>query len=341
MIRRVLLIGALGIVCLLVVASFYVQRQLQRPLEVPSDGYRLMVEQGDSAAAIGRRLQRDGLLKAPRVFSAYARWLGVDARLKAGEFDVRPGATLDALLQQLGEGRVVHYRLTLPEGITLARALDILWQDKRLTRILTGVDDQQLMAMVEPHDSLEGLFFPDSYDFPRGATDLDILQRAFDRMQRVLDREWKGRSAGLPLETPYEALILASIVERETGVPGERGEIAGVFVRRLQKRMRLQTDPTVIYGLGPEFDGNLRRSHLRNEVNLYNTYRHHGLPPTPIALPGLAALGAALHPEPGDALYFVARGDGSHHFSATLEEHNQAVKRYQLQRRSDYRSSPK
>jgi UPF0755 protein len=233
----------------------------------------------------------------------------------------------------------VHYRLTLPEGITLARALDILWQHEQVTRTLSDASDPRLRMLVAPYDSPEGLFFPDSYDFPRGTTDLDILQRAFERMQLVLEREWLNRSAGLPLETPYEALVLASIVERETGVPRERGTIAGVFVRRLQKRMRLQTDPTVIYGLGPDFDGNLRRSHLRDEDNAYNTYRRHGLPPTPIALPGLAALQAALHPEPGDALYFVARGDGSHHFSATLREHNEAVKRYQLQRRADYRST--
>jgi len=159
-------------------------------------------------------------------------------------------------------------------------------------------------------------------------------------MERTLDEEWAGRAEGLPLKDPYEALILASIVEKETAVPEERARIAGVFVRRLQRGMRLQTDPTVIYGLGEGFDGNLRKHHLRDRTNPYNTYRHGGLPPTPIALPGRASIHAVLHPAPGDALYFVAKGDGSHHFSATLEEHARAVRRYQLRRDPDYRSRP-
>ena len=160
-------------------------------------------------------------------------------------------------------------------------------------------------------------------------------------MLETLGSLWEQRDIGLIFREPYEALILASIVERETGVPGERGQIAGVFTRRLRAGMRLQTDPSVIYGLGPRFDGNLTRAHLRDESNLFNTYRHHGLPPTPICLPGRDALAAALAPEEGDALYFVARGDGTHAFSATLEEHEDAVRAYQLQRRDDYRSSPR
>ena len=159
-------------------------------------------------------------------------------------------------------------------------------------------------------------------------------------MQEVLAQEWSQRDPGLPYESPYEALIMASIIERETGLPEEREQISGVFFRRLQKRMRLQTDPTVIYGLGAEFDGNLRRAHLQDDSNPYNTYRHRGLPPSPIALPGRAAIRAALHPAPGDSLYFVARGDGGHVFSTTLEAHERAVRKYQLQRRADYRSSP-
>jgi UPF0755 protein len=175
----------------------------------------------------------------------------------------------------------------------------------------------------------EGRFFPDTYQFPAGTTDVAVLQHAYAEMQRHLEQAWQGRAAGLPLANPYEALILASIVEKETGSPGERTRIAGVFIRRLQKNMRLQTDPTVIYGLGADFDGNLRRRDLETD-SPYNTYMRAGLPPTPIALPGAAALHAALHPAPGDELYFVSRGDGTHHFSANFDEHTAAVRNYQL-----------
>ncbi|WP_269473252.1 endolytic transglycosylase MltG [Kineobactrum salinum] len=187
---------------------------------------------------------------------------------------------------------------------------------------------------------MEGLFLPETYRFERGTSDLDILARAHRAMLAALTEEWELRAPDLPYETPYEALIMASIIERETGVPDERQQIAGVFVRRLQRGMRLQTDPTTIYGLGTAFDGNLVRSHLRDGDNIYNTYRHHGLPPTPIALPGRAALHAALQPAEGDSLYFVARGDGSHEFNSTLEGHERAVRKYQLERRENYRSRP-
>ena len=178
-------------------------------------------------------------------------------------------------------------------------------------------------------DNPEGWLFPDTYLFDRGTSDVEILSRAHRRMREVLDEEWAKREQGLPLETPYQALTLASIVEKETGLASERPQIAGVFVRRLQKGMKLQTDPTVIYGMGDDFDGNIRREDLTRPTP-YNTYVIQGLPPTPIALPGREAINAVLHPADGDALYFVARGDGSHHFSATLDEHNCAVRHYQL-----------
>ena len=187
--------------------------------------------------------------------------------------------------------------------------------------------------------SLEGWFYPDTYIFPRGTTDIEILKQAYSRMNEVLDEEWSDKDKDLPFDTRYEALILASLIEKETGVAHERSEIAGVFVRRLQKGMRLQTDPTVIYGLGSEFDGNLTRAHLLEETP-YNTYRINGLPPTPIAAPGRDAIRAAVNPAEGNALYFVGRGDGAHQFSATLEEHNAAVRKYQIEQRApDYRSS--
>jgi UPF0755 protein len=244
------------------------------------------------------------------------------------------------MLHLLQSGKVIHYQVTLPEGITLQRALDILARQAELEHVLEGPEDARILELIKPHTLPEGLIFPDSYHYARAATDWEIVQRAHGDMQSVLQREWRARAPDLPYETPYEALIMASIIERETGLAQEREQIAGVFVRRLHKGMRLQTDPTVIYGLGSDYKGNLRRKHLADDSNPYNSYRHGGLPPTPIALPGRAAIHAALHPAAGDALYFVARGDGGHVFSATLAEHEQAVRKYQLRRRKDYRSSP-
>jgi UPF0755 protein len=200
---------------------------------------------------------------------------------------------------------------------------------------------QALDVDAQSANQPEGLFFPDTYVFSGATSDRDILRQAYRRLQQVLAQEWNARAANLPYRSAYEALIMASIVERETGAGSERPEIAGVFVRRLQKDMLLQTDPAVIYGLGAQFDGNLRRRDLEDDSNAYNTYLHRGLPPTPIALAGRAAIRAALQPSAGDALYFVAKGDGSHQFSATLDEHERAVKKYQIERRrADYRSSP-
>jgi UPF0755 protein len=225
---------------------------------------------------------------------------------------------------------VVQYPLTLVEGWTFRQVMEALQADERLEHLIEDPSAEAVMARlgrrgVHP----EGRFFPDTYHFTRGSSDLDILKRAHAAMERVLAEEWEARADGLPIESPDEALILASIIEKETGLASERAEIAGVFVRRLRLGMRLQTDPTVIYGLGDDFDGNLRRADLRND-HPYNTYVHAGLPPTPIALPGREAIRAALNPADGETLYFVARGDGSHAFSVTLEEHNRAVRKYQL-----------
>jgi UPF0755 protein len=227
-------------------------------------------------------------------------------------------------------GDVIRYTLTIPEGWTFDQMLAAIRTQGKLRQTLTATDDEGVMRQLGyPGQHPEGRFFPDTYEFVAGTTDTSLLQRAYEEMQRHLEEEWRDRAPGLPLDTPYQALILASIVEKETGNPAERARIAGVFVRRLQKNIRLQTDPTVIYGLGAAFDGNLRRRDLTTD-SPYNTYMRAGLPPTPIALPGLAALHAALHPAAGDELYFVSRGDGSHHFSASLDEHVAAVRNYQL-----------
>ncbi|MFO7550578.1 MAG: endolytic transglycosylase MltG [Haliea sp.] len=334
---RILL--ALALVAVVLVAREVVQRW-SAPLNLPENGLVMMVQPGDSLRSVARRLHEQGVLPHPELLVAWARYHGLDARIRRGEYRLVPGLDAESLLDLLVSGQVIQYQVTLPEGIVLSRALAILAAEPTLEAVLDGTDDPRLLQLVAPHEAPEGLFLPESYRYERGASDLDILRRAHDALQQALAAEWEQRAPDLPYASPYEALIMASIIERETGVPEEREEIAGVFVRRLELGMRLQTDPTIIYGLGEAFDGNLRRRHLRDAGNLFNTYRHGGLPPTPIALPGRAAIHAALQPAAGEALFFVARGDGTHEFNATLEGHERAVRKYQLQRRDDYRSTP-
>lgn len=317
-----------------------VQRRWEQPLAIPPEGFALTVAAGDSLRAVANRLHAQGHMPYPDLLILYGRWSGLDQQIKRGEYLLPQDTTSLSLLNLLHSGKVVQYQVTLPEGITLAQALSILRQEDALEKVITDVRDTKIEQLVQPRISAEGLFFPDSYRYERGDSDWELLQRAHSALQSVLAQEWAQRAAELPYETPYEALIMASIIEKETGAPEEREQIAGVFVRRLQQGMRLQTDPTVIYGLGESFDGNLLRTHLKDAGNPYNSYRHRGLPPSPIALPGRAAIHAALHPAPGDAMYFVATGDGRHVFSATLAEHQRAVRKYQLRRKKDYRSSP-
>lgn len=339
MIKKLLL----ALLVLVAIAAFAVnmlQQRWQQPLAIPGGGYRLDVGAGETLRSVAAKLEADGIYGDAWMLRLYGRWTGLDQQIKRGEYRVPAGTTAETLLRLLQKGQVISYQVTLPEGITLARALGILAASEALQQELSGPADPRLLELVAPHGHPEGLFFPDSYQFVRGATDYDILERAHAAMRRILTEEWRGREEALPYASPYEALVMASIIERETGLEHERDEIAGVFVRRLNRNMRLQTDPTVIYGLGEDFDGNLRRKHLKDDSNPYNTYRRHGLPPTPIALAGREALHAALHPAAGSSLYFVARGDGGHYFSDTLAEHQRAVRKYQLQRREDYRSSP-
>jgi UPF0755 protein len=337
---RLLAVAAAVLALLVSAALWQLRKEWSQLLDISGEGYTLTIAQGDSLRTVASRLQRDGVMAHTWMLRAYGRWSGLDQQVKPGEYLVPRGATAESLLLLLQSGRVIQYQLTLPEGITLAAALTLLSRAEAVRGELEGPADPRIAALVQPMTSAEGLFFPDTYQYERGASDWELLQRAYDAMQTVLAEEWSARSPGLPYANPYEALIMASLVERETGLAQERAQIAGVFVRRLQQGMRLQTDPAVIYGLDHSFDGNLRRSHLADDDNPYNTYRHGGLPPTPIALPGRSAIHAALHPAEGDALYFVARGDGGHAFSATLAEHERAVRKYQLRRREDYRSSP-
>ncbi len=300
------------------------------PMATPSQGTVYTLLPGTGLADLSAGLAGSGLISNPWYFRLLVYLEGDPRRLRAGEYAISAQTTPRDFLRQVQEGRVVRHALTLIEGWTFRQVIGTLRQDDRLTRTLTGLSDEAVMERLGyPGLHPEGRFFPDTYYFVRGVSDISLLQRAYERMLQVLDGEWSARSSDVPLEQPYEALILASIIEKETAVAAERAKIAGVFIRRLEKGMLLQTDPTVIYGLGTAFDGNLRRRDLEQD-SPYNTYMRPGLPPTPIAMPGRASIHAALHPESGTALYFVARGNGEHVFSASLPEHIDAVRRYQL-----------
>jgi UPF0755 protein len=280
---------------------------------------------------LAARLDAQAVSDAP-----YWQWrmlaerMGVAQKLQAGEYRIEANTTPRDLLQAIADGRVVQYRVTIVEGSRFRDLRIALASVKELESSIGGLSDAEVLARVgatEKHP--EGLFLPDTYFFPRGFSDIELLKRAYWAQKKLLSELWQARADELPLADPYQALILASVVEKETGRAGERPEIAGVFVNRLRLGWRLQTDPTVIYGLGDAFDGNLRRVDLETDTP-YNTYTRFGLPPTPIALPGRAAIEASVRPATTDAMYFVARGDGSHVFSRTLDQHNAAVRKFQL-----------
>ncbi|MFP4648201.1 MAG: endolytic transglycosylase MltG [Halorhodospira sp.] len=310
--------------------------EVQRPLQLQEAPQRLEVPEGASLGQLAREMEQRGWLSTAGRFGLrlYGRLSGIAGSLQTGEYAVEGGVSAYTLLQRIAAGRVIQHRLTVVEGWTFERLREALRSHDAVRDTLEGVEAEAVMDELGlDGEHPEGLFYPTTYRFPRGTTDRAILRRAYRRMEERLETAWEHRQPGLPLETAYEVLILASIIERETAREEERRRVAGVLIRRLERGMRLQSDPSVIYGVGDTYEGRLRWSHLRNEQNPYNTYRHHGLPPTPIALPGSASLRAAVDPEPGDALYFVSRGDGTHQFSATLEEHNKAVRRYILEER--------
>ena len=311
-------------------AALYVKSWQNQPLRVSED-VKVMLAPGQSFSVFARQLEERGLLHGARLWSVLARLDGSARRVQAGEYwlkvDDRPADLLDRLLT----GEVVRYEVKLIEGWTLAEALATLSVHPDLEHELMGADESTVLGVLGlPEGHGEGLFFPDTYQFVRGTSDADILRRAYGKLQEELAAAWQTRDAGLPYDSPYDALIVASLIEKETGRDEDRANIAQVFVSRLHRGMRLQTDPSVIYGVGSAFDGDLTRRHLRTDTP-YNTYTRHGLPPTPIALVGRKSLQAAMHPAPGEFLYFVSRGDGSSHFSVSLEEHQAAVRRYQLQ----------
>jgi UPF0755 protein len=312
---------------------------LEQPLNLTQEQL-LDVPAGSTPGGTFNRLQANGVLKDAFWLRLYWRFNMEGQPLHSGEYRMTPGMTAQGLIGVWQRGEVVQYSLTLVEGWTFRQVRAALARHDKLEQTLNGLSDSEVMEKLgHPGVFPEGRFFPDTYRFVRGMTDAELLEKAYNRLDEVLAREWNKRSADVPYTEPYQALIMASLVEKETGVPQERGQIAGVFVRRMQVGMLLQTDPTVIYGLGERYNGKLTRALLK-EATPYNTYVISGLPPTPIAMVGREAIHAALNPVPGSSLYFVARGDGSHVFSDDLEAHNNAVREFQLKRRADYRSSP-
>lgn len=299
-------------------------------LQVPPTGLVYILREGTSLSRLAQDLEQQGVIRHSRFLVWLGRSMDAAHRLQAGEYRLTPDMHPSDLLEAFTSGAVIQHALSIIEGQTFREVLETVRRSSTLQHTLDTAEPAAVMARLG-YQAMhpEGRFLPDTYHFPSGTTDVAFLQRAYRAMEERLMAAWEKRAQGLPLATPYEALILASIVEKETALAAERPLIAGVFVQRLRKGMRLQTDPTVIYGMGDAFDGNIRRGDLRADTP-YNTYIHDGLPPTPIAMPGSEAIRAVLNPQEEGYLYFVARGDGSHYFSHTLEEHNQAVRKFQL-----------
>lgn len=342
MIRKLVLLLQISLVSAALLVGFSAWKldsALKQPLKLPQEQL-LDVPAGATPTGTFNRLEADGVLDDAFWLRLYWRFNLEGQPLHSGEYRMSPGLTAEGLIGLWQRGEVVQYSLTLVEGWNFRQVRTALAKHEKIVQTLAGLTDSEVMDKLgHPGVFPEGRFFPDTYRFVRGMTDVEFLKKAYNRLDDVLAQEWSKRAADAPYTDPYQALIMASLVEKETGVPQERGQIAGVFVRRLKIGMLLQTDPTVIYGLGERYNGKLTRAHLK-EANPYNTYMVAGLPPTPIAMVGRETIHAALNPVPGSSLYFVARGDGSHIFSDDLDAHNAAVREFQLKRRADYRSSP-
>jgi len=299
------------------------------PLIEAAKPIEFTIQAGSGVRTAMRQVNQAGVPAEPLLLEVLARGSGRANRIKAGSYRLAAGSSPLALLQMLVRGDTIQESITIIEGWTFAQMRALLSKHEGLKKDAQSLEDTQLLARLgADYPYAEGLFYPDTYKFSRGSSDLQIFEQAHGRMKKMLDEEWAKRVEDLPYKTPYEALIMASIIEKETGTPSERDRIAAVFVNRLKRGMLLQTDPTVIYGMGANFDGNIRKQDLLTDTP-YNTYKRAGLPPSPIALPGRAALQAALNPAKTNELYFVARGDGTSQFSENLSDHNKAVNQYQ------------
>ncbi len=324
LIKSLLLLFFIFAALLAVVMGYFATR----PLTLPALPYEFSINQGSSLKSVAKQMQQIGVLPNDLMFILLARALGKATQIKAGNYELENAPTALELLDMMTNGRVNQNELSIIDGWTFNQLRSVLNTNPTIRHDSATMSEAQIMQHVGAVDNrAEGLFFPDTYYFASGASDLNLLKRAYQSMQKHLLESWQTRTPGLPLESPYQALILASIVEKESGQAKDRSMIAGVFINRLHKGMLLQTDPAVIYGMGDKYNGKLHKRDLLADTP-YNTYTRAGLTPTPIALPGLAALQATLHPAQTDALYFVARGDGSSEFSSTLEQHNRAVNHF-------------
>lgn len=302
------------------------------------DDYQLTVKVGAGFSSLISSIDKTHGLACVLCIKAYTRLSGDASNIKAGDYLVDSSLSVYGLIDQVSDGKVIQQGLTFIEGWRWRDYLDAVNAEQGLRQDVTT--ERELLDYLKiESDNIEGWLAPETYFFASQSSAKIVLRKAYLRQKKILEDEWENRDPGLPYKTPYEALIMASIIEKETGVAFERPAIAGVFVRRLNKPMRLQTDPTVIYGLGENYRGNITRKHLKTPT-AYNTYTMSGLPPTPIAMPSKAAIHAALHPAEGSTLYFVAKGNGEHYFSTNLDEHNKAVRKYQLRRTQTYHSAP-
>jgi UPF0755 protein len=339
-VRRWLLLASAILALLIAVAAlalYMVLASLDEPLTIANDDMTFVIEPGASFTAITNALVTQGIISRPRGLRVYASLAGIAGSVQAGEYRLTQGMTARDLMDAFLVGDVQLHSFTIVEGWNLREMLAAMAENPAIRITLNAEDLTRFLSEIgSPYGHPEGLFLPETYHFPRATRDTDVLRQAYDLMQATLLEEWTLRDPAVPFSDPYEALILASIVEKETARVDERAHIAGVFVRRLQQRMRLQTDPTVIYGIGDKFDGNLTRADLQTDTP-YNTYTRGGMPPTPIAMPGREAIKAVLHPEPGKDLYFVATGlgDGSHKFSETIEQHEAAVRELLARQRAN------
>ncbi|HEX5464635.1 MAG TPA: endolytic transglycosylase MltG [Burkholderiales bacterium] len=326
--RAAMVVAGLAIVAVVAAGALYAYVRIM-PLHFPQVPYEFSIGRGSTLHGVARQLTRVGVLYEPWTFIALGRVLHKAGSIKAGNYEIDKPVSLYRLLLNITEGGYSEDSIAFIDGWTFRQIREQLNADPELRHDTATLTDAEILTKLDiPYSSPEGLFFPNTYFFSQNTSDLLILKRAYHLMQERLTQAWKSRAPDLPLTKPYQALILASIVEKETGRPQDRAEIAAVFVNRLRRGMKLQTDPTVIFGMGNTFDGNLRRQDLTTDTP-YNTYMHAGLPPTPIAIPGMESIDAAVHPAHTDALYFVAAGDGSSHFSSTLNDHNRAVEKYQ------------
>ncbi|PTN11548.1 endolytic transglycosylase MltG [Nitrosomonas aestuarii] len=317
-----------------ILGAGWLYHHYHRDIVLPTTPYEFSIEPGSNLKQITRQLVDKGILPDSWSFVLLSRYLGKESALKAGDYRLTENLSQISLLEYLIKGDIRQNEIRFVEGWTFSQYRKALYDHPDIRNTTVEMSEEEILQIIDANEkSAEGLFFPDTYYFIKNTTDIEILQRAYQTMQNHIKTAWLERMESLPLASPYEALILASIVEKETGLESDRGEIAGVFINRLRLGMRLQTDPTVIYGMGDRFDGNLRKKDLQTDQD-YNTYTRAGLPPTPIAMPGLASIHAALNPVATDALYFVAKGNGESKFSTNLADHNRAVAKYQKRQKN-------